>query len=245
MQLRCLQQAQLTCSIGVRQVVNWTELELRVGLRSAFGREISLVSSLPPGQQCWLPAVRAESSMLHIQPTGAQPGGGLLLGTCWAVQCIQASSQVSAHFVIRNLQASNAWTTMMHHHDAGSPEAHPQSSWRGCVNHRCCRGPEARHAVEPWDTFAALAGSGSSCCSCQKELQQEGCTACPLQGAGRRLQAPALPPGRCNASILSRSVPTAAVASCTHHLAKKAYVESLNSADDASCLCLACPEQYL
>ena len=57
-------------SSGLCQVMNWTEMELKVGLRTAVSREISLVGSLQPGQQCWLPALRAESSMLHVQPAG-------------------------------------------------------------------------------------------------------------------------------------------------------------------------------
>ena len=112
MQLWWLQQprSQVTCSSDVLQVVNWTELELRVGLRTAVSREINLVGSLPPGQQCWLPAVRAESSMLHVQPAGAQSGGGLLTGICWAVYCIQTGRRVSACLSSRmlSLQASDA-----------------------------------------------------------------------------------------------------------------------------------------
>ena len=53
------------------QVKNCTDLPLRVGIKSPVSKEFSFKKTVAGGEQLTLPSLRAESSMLHIQPAGA------------------------------------------------------------------------------------------------------------------------------------------------------------------------------
>lgn len=68
---------QLKDDLGGGQVQNSTNIPLYVGLQAPLGLEPRKLGILAPGQNLWLPVIRAEPGLLCLQPSGRVLSVGL------------------------------------------------------------------------------------------------------------------------------------------------------------------------